>query len=567
MKRQNNSLKPRTQHNADAAYYVLGYLEQAFPIHAQKLVEIDGNMVAEPLRDANGALVVSREALALRDAAMMELMTLAPIPSALDQILWAFGDDAVAEVTGRSIRPLKADDGHLFIEKRAASSNSSETQAFLGCVSTLYLKRHPCRVAWKWNVGAGAIQAGRRALHKAGGGRPGLHQRAPPWSLRAVNLMVSIIRAGSGEAGIPEGFPILLDADMAIIEPAFSWLLEYAVLRGRSRAGDTVRTYGEHLYDWFDSLEQSGLDWRKADECVIAAYRNRMLEAPSPHTGRPYARSTINGRVSTVCRFYEWAGTRGLVVASPVRRVEQVTFGIGEEQAGLRRSAVNRLTVRTSERLPRPLRRDELARLFEELDPTARLAAEWALTAGLRRKELCGLSVDLIPDSFTIDPKEQPLVGVPLTITKGGKGRTVYPPLRLIDRTNWYIGEVRGGIVQRARGRRRNYRVPDNLLLNAQGVPLSRERLTAKLATAFAAADIDGTLHWLRHTFAMSMLVRLQIQARSNPDLNPLKVLQVLMGHASITTTAIYLRCVELHGRDLAESLSFLYGEVIPDEG
>jgi predicted RNA methylase len=111
--------------------YVLGYLEQAFPIHAQKLVEIDGNMVAEPLRDETGALVVSREALALRDAAMMELMTLAPIPSALDQILWAFGDEAVAEVTGRSIRPLKAEDGHLFIEKRSASSNSSETQAFM----------------------------------------------------------------------------------------------------------------------------------------------------------------------------------------------------------------------------------------------------------------------------------------------------------------------------------------------------------------------------------------------------------------------------------------------------
>ena len=111
--------------------YVLGYLEQAFPIHAQKLVEIDGNMVAEPLRDETGALVVSREALALRDAAMMELMTLAPIPSALDQILWAFGDDAVAEVTGRSIRPLKSDDGHLYIEKRSASSNSSETRAFM----------------------------------------------------------------------------------------------------------------------------------------------------------------------------------------------------------------------------------------------------------------------------------------------------------------------------------------------------------------------------------------------------------------------------------------------------
>lgn len=111
--------------------YVLGYLEQAFPIHAQRLVEIDGNVVAEPLRDESGALVVSREALALRDEAMMDLMALAPIPSALDQILWAFGDGAVAEVTGRSIRPLKSPDGALFIEKRAASSNSSETQAFM----------------------------------------------------------------------------------------------------------------------------------------------------------------------------------------------------------------------------------------------------------------------------------------------------------------------------------------------------------------------------------------------------------------------------------------------------
>ncbi|WP_428929713.1 strawberry notch-like NTP hydrolase domain-containing protein [Marinibacterium sp. SX1] len=111
--------------------YVLGYLEQAFPIHAQKLVEIDGNMVAEPLRDADGTLVVSREAEALRDAAMMELMALAPIPSALDQILWAFGDGAVAEVTGRSVRPLKSRDRALFIEKRSASSNSSETRAFM----------------------------------------------------------------------------------------------------------------------------------------------------------------------------------------------------------------------------------------------------------------------------------------------------------------------------------------------------------------------------------------------------------------------------------------------------
>lgn len=111
--------------------YVLSYLEQAFPIHAQRLVEIDGTVVAEPLRDEKGELVVSREALALRDAAMLDLMALAPIPAALDQILWAFGDAAVAEVTGRGVRPLKAPDGAIFIEKRSSSSNSSETRAFM----------------------------------------------------------------------------------------------------------------------------------------------------------------------------------------------------------------------------------------------------------------------------------------------------------------------------------------------------------------------------------------------------------------------------------------------------
>jgi len=131
MNQQNNNLNHHAQHNVGTAYYVLGYLEQAFPIHTQKLVEIDGNVVAEPQRDETGALVVSREALALRDKAMMDLMALAPIPAALDQILWAFGDEAVAEVTGRSIRPLKSSDGAIFIEKRAASSNSSETQAFM----------------------------------------------------------------------------------------------------------------------------------------------------------------------------------------------------------------------------------------------------------------------------------------------------------------------------------------------------------------------------------------------------------------------------------------------------
>ncbi len=37
--------------------------------------------------------------------------------------------------------------------------------------------------------------------------------------------MVSIVRAVEGVEGIPAGFPILLDRDMAIVESAFRYLL------------------------------------------------------------------------------------------------------------------------------------------------------------------------------------------------------------------------------------------------------------------------------------------------------------------------------------------------------
>src|SRR3546814_10930634 len=99
---------------------------------------------------------------------------------------------------------------------------------------------------------------------------------------------------------------------MAIIEPGFVWLMEHAELSGRAHATETVRTYGEHLHDWFDSLEQSGIEWREADERVSAAYRNLMLQNPSAPTGTPYARLTSKARASTVSQFSGGALEKGL---------------------------------------------------------------------------------------------------------------------------------------------------------------------------------------------------------------------------------------------------------------
>ena len=383
--------------------------------------------------------------------------------------------------------------------------------------------------------------------------------------------MAVIVRAVEGVSSIPAGFPILLDDKMVIIESAFAFLLELAMVPGRSHSPETLRTYAEHLHDWFDSLEQSAVDWREASEETIAAYRNRMLEQPSPHTGRPYARSTINDRVRSVCRFYGWVHRRGWIAELPFQAID-VRILSGRKQSFLAHvdprptvTAANVLTISEYEKLPRPLRVDQLKLLFANLAMPYRLMAEWPVATGLRRIELCGLTVAQVPPTSGLDEADHPLIGMPLTITKGDRPRTAYLPIRLADRTHWYIGEERASLVRCVRRALPAYRPPMSLFLNSYGVGVTRARLTAALAAAFQAARLDGSLHWLRHTFAMTMLVHLQAQAAINPDINPLKVLQVLFGHNSIQTTAIYLRCVELHEREIAASLDYLYGGAILD--
>jgi len=188
----------------------LQYLAHSFPVRLyEPFTDSEGNLSSRPVvRD--GQPVECREAVRRRDALIEHLAALPPVPGALDQIVQRFGTDMVAEVTGQSRRIVRKGAGpaaRLAVETRAGAANLTETQAFLGCVSTLYLQRHLCRIAWKYNVGAGAIQAGRRALQKAGGGLPGLRQRAPQWNLRGNGDGCdhsSAFRRGRDSRGLPD---------------------------------------------------------------------------------------------------------------------------------------------------------------------------------------------------------------------------------------------------------------------------------------------------------------------------------------------------------------------------
>ena len=113
----------------------LEYLAHAFPVQLQEpFTDDDGNLMSRPVSDADGNPVLCREAVAARDALIEKLAALPPVQAALDRILHRFGDDAVAEVTGRSRRVLRIADSsgeRLALRNRPASANLAETAAFM----------------------------------------------------------------------------------------------------------------------------------------------------------------------------------------------------------------------------------------------------------------------------------------------------------------------------------------------------------------------------------------------------------------------------------------------------
>ncbi len=115
--------------------YVLDYLAHAFPVQLQEsFTNESGDLMSRPVFDTDGNPVLCQEAGAARDALIEKLAALPPVQAALNQLLHHFGDDAVAEVTGRSRRVLRITDpggSRLALRGRPASANLSETAAFM----------------------------------------------------------------------------------------------------------------------------------------------------------------------------------------------------------------------------------------------------------------------------------------------------------------------------------------------------------------------------------------------------------------------------------------------------
>lgn len=114
---------------------VMDYLVNSFPTQLFEIVrDENGNEVAEPVYDKDGAAVHNQDALQRREMLIQHLGMLPAVSGALDQILWTFGTDNVAEITGRTRRIIKhqtLSGEQIRVERRPSSSNTAETDAFM----------------------------------------------------------------------------------------------------------------------------------------------------------------------------------------------------------------------------------------------------------------------------------------------------------------------------------------------------------------------------------------------------------------------------------------------------
>jgi integrase/recombinase XerD len=140
-----------------------------------------------------------------------------------------------------------------------------------------------------------------------------------------------------------------------------------------------------------------------------------------------------------------------------------------------------------------------------------------AYGAGLRVSEACALQV---PD---IDSQRH-LIHV--RNGKGGKDRYVMLPARVLDALREYWRRVRPPGPYLFPGR-----VP--------GQPITDKAVRARLREAVSATSIGKrvTPHTLRHSFATHLL----------EDGTDIRIIQALLGHSSIRSTALYTRVSEKH--------------------
>ena len=267
-------------------------------------------------------------------------------------------------------------------------------------------------------------------------------------------------------------------------------------------SANTLAAYRRDLGRWTGYLAAAGVT-RPEDvtSAHVAEFLARLREGDDDH--RPLAASSAARTLVAVRGLHRFLALEGVLDADPARDVAP---------------------PRTPDRLPKAIPVDAVERLLEaaSLGDTPQALRDRALLevlygTGARISEAVGLDLD------DLDTDE----GVVRLRGKGGKERIV--PLGSYAARALAAWSVRGrpGFAARGRG-------TPAVFLGARGARLSRQSAWAVLRVTAERADLSGHLspHTLRHSFATHLL-------EGGADV---RVVQELLGHASVTTTQIYTR-------------------------
>jgi len=282
---------------------------------------------------------------------------------------------------------------------------------------------------------------------------------------------------------------------MQLRDAVEAFLAELTLERGYSR--HTVRAYGNDLADLTAFAEALG----EADAASLDLETLRDWLWRASQAG--LAASTLGRRVSSARSFTSWATRAGLMPVDPGLRLR---------------------TPRAGRRLPRVLTRAQADTMLDGLhaaaaegDPLARrdlAIIELLYASALRVSELVGLDLD------DVDRAERTL----RVLGKGAKERVVPYGGPAADALDAYLVHARPALLTDASGRA--------LLLGARGGRLGTRAVYELVARELAAMPGSGPAgpHTLRHTAATHLL-------DGGADL---RIVQELLGHASLATTQLY---------------------------
>ncbi|OGB05161.1 MAG: site-specific tyrosine recombinase XerD [Burkholderiales bacterium RIFCSPLOWO2_12_FULL_64_99] len=271
-------------------------------------------------------------------------------------------------------------------------------------------------------------------------------------------------------------------------------------------SGNTLAAYRRDLQALSDWLRQQpdGHTLVTASELDLASY------AAARHAGS--LPSSAGRRLSVFRRFYRWATREGLSLDDPTVRMD---------------------APRQRMRLPGTLTEAQVEALLavpdtdEPLGLRDRAMLELLYASGLRVSELVTLKSVHVGLSENV-----------LRITgKGSKERLVPFGVEASDWLTRYLGQARAQIL--------GGQVSDALFVTARGDAMSRQMFW-KLVKKYALhAGITQHLspHTLRHAFATHLL-------NHGADL---RVVQMLLGHADISTTQVYTHVARERLRQLHE--------------